>query len=487
VRWVLARCAAASLRVRVLAAAALLVTITSALMGLLGTVLLNGYLIGRDDAQLERFASLARRADVPPVSPAAVKPKGPLQLPSNFLVEVVGPGGKPLRPLNGLHNVAPPRITGTELHGNGRPFTALADDGSGHTWRVLVHPVSGGRYLIVALNIDDVNSTVTRLAMIDAAAGLGGVLFLAVAGLVLIRASLAPLTRIEETAAAIAAGDLSQRIGHPGVRTEVGRVAAVLDMMLGRIETAYRARAEGEERARDSEDRMRRFVGDASHELRTPLTSIRGLAEFGLLQGESASRAELIRLLTRVQQEAARMGLLVEDLLLLAQLDQDRPLELQPVDLASIAAEAVQAGRTIQPGRPIALRAVPDPVIVYADDTRLRQVMDNLIGNALRHTPGGTPVTVTVGAGGSVTVADRGPGMTQAQAARVFERFYRTDSARTRASGGTGLGLSIAAALVAAHCGTISIDTEPGVGTAFCVELPLAAAKDPPAVEAPAP
>jgi two-component system OmpR family sensor kinase len=249
-------------------------------------------------------------------------------------------------------------------------------------------------------------------------------------------------------------------------------------MMLGRIEAAYQARAAGEAQARDSEDRMRRFVADASHELRTPLTSIRGLAEFGVQQGEGASHAELTRLITRIQQEATRMGLLVEDLLLLAQLDQDRPLDVRPVDLASIAAEAVQASRAIQPGRPVTLRAVPDPVIVNADDARLRQILDNLISNALRHTPAGTPVTVTVDAGpglGSVTVADRGPGMTAGQAARVFERFYRTDHARSRASGGTGLGLSITAALVAAHCGTISLDTRPGHGAAFRVELPLAA------------
>jgi two-component system OmpR family sensor kinase len=336
-----------------------------------------------------------------------------------------------------------------------------------------------GRYQIVALNIDDVNSTVTRLALIDTAAGAGSIILLAVVGLLLIRASLAPLTRIEGTAAAIAAGDLSQRIAQPTERTEVGRLAAVLNTMLGRIETAYQARAEGEARAKDSEDRMRRFVADASHELRTPLTSVRGLAEFGLLQGTSASHAELTRLIARIQQEAARMGLLVEDLLLLAQLDQDRPLDLRPVDLASIAAEAVHAGRAAAPSRPITLRAVSYPVIVYADDTRLRQVLDNLIGNALRHTPGDTPVTVTVEAGpghGNFTVADSGPGMTAGQASRVFERFYRTDLARSRASGGTGLGLSITAALVAAHCGTISLDTRPGQGAAFTVALPLAAA-----------
>jgi two-component system, OmpR family, sensor kinase len=247
--------------------------------------------------------------------------------------------------------------------------------------------------------------------------------------------------------------------------------------MLARIEAAYRSREEGEARALDSEDRMRRFVADASHELRTPLTSVRGLAEFSLQQGTDASHAELIRLMTLIQQEATRMGRLVDDLLILAQFDQDRPLERRPVDLSSIAVRAVVAARLVQPDRPVTLHA-DAPVIVDGDAERLRQVLDNLIGNALQHTPRGSAVTVTVEdrAGlAQLTVTDRGPGMTTAQAAQVFERFYRTDRARTRARGGTGLGLSIAAALTAAHAGTITVDTQPGRGAAFQVRLPLAA------------
>jgi len=221
---------------------------------------------------------------------------------------------------------------------------------------------------------------------------------------------------------------------------------------------------------------MRRFVADASHELRTPLTSVRGLAEFSLQQGTGASPAELIRLMTLIHTEAIRMGRLVEDLLMLAQFDQDRPLDPHPVDLSSIAAQAVLAARLIQPGRPISLHA-DAPVIVYGDAERLRQVLDNLIGNALQHTPRGSAVTVSVrdqAGQAELTVADNGPGMTSDQAARVFERFYRTDRARSRARGGTGLGLSIAATLTAAHSGTITVDTRPGHGTAFKVRLPSA-------------
>jgi two-component system OmpR family sensor kinase len=222
---------------------------------------------------------------------------------------------------------------------------------------------------------------------------------------------------------------------------------------------------------------MRRFVADASHELRTPLTSVRGLAEFSLQQGTGASAAELLRLMTLIHAEATRMGRLVEDLLMLAQFDQDRPVDRHPVDLSSIAARSVLAARLIQPGRPIGLHA-DAPVIVDGDAERLRQVADNLIGNALQHTPRGSAVSVTVrdqAGEGELIVADQGPGMTADQASRVFDRFYRTDRARSRARGGNGLGLSIAAALVAAHDGTITVGSQPGRGAAFTVRLPLAA------------
>jgi two-component system OmpR family sensor kinase len=234
---------------------------------------------------------------------------------------------------------------------------------------------------------------------------------------------------------------------------------------------------------------MRRFVADASHELRTPLTSVRGLAEYGLQQGADASQPELLRLMSLIDREASRMSRLVEDLLLLAKFDAGLSLERQPVDLASIAAEAVSAARIVHPGRRTVLRA-PEPVVISADDQRVRQIIDNLVGNALAHTPDDSPVTVTVTGGtvtggtgdmgtddgwGQVTVADGGPGMNPEQAARVFERFYRTDDSRARASGGAGLGLAIAASLTVAHGGEITVDTAPGQGASFRVRLPLAA------------
>jgi two-component system OmpR family sensor kinase len=222
---------------------------------------------------------------------------------------------------------------------------------------------------------------------------------------------------------------------------------------------------------------MRQFVADASHELRTPLTAVKGLAEFGLQLGTAASQAELLRLMTLIQHEGARMGRLIDDLLLLARLDSGRPLDKRPVDLASIAAEAVHAASVVHPDRPLTLLA-REPVIVFADDDRIRQVIDNLIGNAVQHTPGKSPVIVTVTStdgNGQLAVADSGPGMTVEQASKVFERFYRTDDARDRSRGGTGLGLAIAASLTAAHDGHITVATAPGEGATFCVRLPLAA------------
>jgi two-component system OmpR family sensor kinase len=233
---------------------------------------------------------------------------------------------------------------------------------------------------------------------------------------------------------------------------------------------------------------MRRFVADASHELRTPLTSIRGFAELHR-QGAVADLDGVTRLLARIESEAARMGILVDDLLMLARLDQHRPLEQRPVDLLVLATDAVTAARAVDPGRPVSLRIAEGsgPPVVIGDDSRLRQVLGNLVSNALTHTPAGTPVLVGLEAEGDmarISVADAGPGLPAEHAERVFERFYRADPARTRANGGTGLGLSIVAALVSAHGGTVSVSTEPGCGTRFDVDLPLRGAQP---VEPPGP
>jgi signal transduction histidine kinase len=464
-----------SLRTRVMAAAALLVFLTSLVTAVLGTTLLRSYLLSRVDSQLQNFATVASRT----VTRQQLQPSGssrPQSLPTAFLVELIAADGQVSMAGGPLGATDGPRLSAAQLSDAGTPFTTAAGGTSGDSWRVLVETMSGGGQLVIASGLGDLDSTVARLETADAIAAAAAVVLLAGVGLPLVRASLAPLREIESTAAAIAGGDLSRRIDHAAGNTEVGRLAEALDVMLASIEAAYLARAEGEARALRSEERMRLFIADASHELRTPLTSVRGLAEYGLQQEGTASREELLRLMGLIAREGGRMGRLVDDLLLLARFDAGPVLERRPVDLASIAAEAVQQARVMAVGRPITLEAA-EPVIVDADTERLRQVIDNLVGNAIRHTPPGTPVAVTVSSGprtGRLTVADNGPGMTQEQASHVFERFYRTDDARTRARGGAGLGLAIAASLAAAHGGELTVDTQPGRGAAFHLCLPLA-------------
>jgi two-component system OmpR family sensor kinase len=288
---------------------------------------------------------------------------------------------------------------------------------------------------------------------------------------VVVALGLRPLTRIERTAEAIAAGDLQRRVPDSHPRTETGRLGAALNVMLGRLAAAI------SERER-SEQRLRQFVADASHELRTPLTSIRGFAEL-YRRGGARTPAEIELLTGRIEAEATRMSVLVEDLLLLARLDACRELVRAPVDLVALAADAVHDARTLSPDRPVTLEVTQGErvPVVLGDEPRLRQVLSNLMTNALTHTPAGTPVTIGVATepGWAVlSVADRGPGLAPQDAQRVFERFYRADSSRARSRGGTGLGLSIVAALTAAHGGVTELDTAPGAGAVFRIRLPLA-------------
>jgi two-component system OmpR family sensor kinase len=282
-----------------------------------------------------------------------------------------------------------------------------------------------------------------------------------------------PLERIAATAGDIAGGDLSRRVEPAEPDTEIGRLGLALNAMLTQIETAFAERAA-------SEDRLRRFVADASHELRTPLTAIRGYAE--LFRRGAAERPEdLARAMRRIEDEAARMGLLVEDLLLLARLDQGRPLEQGPVDLVAVAGDALADLSAIDPARPVTYEH-PAALVVPGDEARLRQVAGNLLTNARVHTPEGTAVHVRVRASDGqaiLEVADEGPGLPAGEEATVFERFYRADAARARtgpsgaSGGGTGLGLSIVAAIVAAHGGTVHAGSPPsGRGAYFLVALP---------------
>jgi two-component system OmpR family sensor kinase len=350
-------------------------------------------------------------------------------------------------------------------------FTVEAMHGD-EEWRVLAEPVTlsngSSGTLMVAQGLGDVHDTVGQLTVLFLVIGAAAVVVIAGLGYVVVRASLRPLREVERTAADIAAGDLSHRVPEADPRTEVGHLSGALNRMLGEIEVAFAERAA-------SEDRMRRFVADASHELRTPLTSIRGFAE--LYRQGAVPPGDVERIMRRIESEATRMGLLVEDLLMLARLDQQRPLAREPVDLLDIATDAVGDAKVVSPGHPVTLRAeAGDAPVVLGDDARLRQVVGNLISNALTHTPPGTPVTVSLSTADGrarLAVADEGPGMSGEQAERVFERFYRADPARTRSSGGSGLGLSIVAALIAAHEGTVEVHTAPGEGARFTLDLPL--------------
>jgi two-component system OmpR family sensor kinase len=359
--------------------------------------------------------------------------------------------------------------------------TDVPDADGGDDWRVLAVPTADGRTFVAAVPLNGVDDTVSRLLVINGAVGataLGGVGLLAAWA---VRRSLRPLRDVERTAEAIAAGDLSVRVPPADPRTEVGSLASSFNVMVDRFESAYSAQQRSEVEARASEGRMRRFVADASHELRTPLTSIRGFAEL-FRQGAADDPQRLAQVLRRIEDEASRMGLLVEDLLLLARLDQARPLRQEPVDLLAVAADVVHAATTVHArSHEVRLHADTDrglPVVV-GDDARLHQVVTNLVGNAVAHTPAGTRVEVRVQRGQAdveLEVRDDGPGMPPEVASRVFERFYRADSARTRTATatGSGLGLSIVAAIVAAHGGTVDVDSAPGRGSRFVVRLPAA-------------
>ena len=325
----------------------------------------------------------------------------------------------------------------------------------------------GNAMVVVATSLEDVDSTLHRLLLIEVvvtALVLGGIALL---GLWIVRLGLRPLDAIGDTASAIAAGDLSRRVERAEERTEVGRLGLALNAMLAQIESAFRAREA-------SERKLRRFVADASHELRTPLAAVRAYAEL-FTRGAAERPDYLERSMTGIGRESERMTVLVDDLLLLARLDEGRPLERERVELDDVVGEAVEMAQTVEPERPIRLQA--ESAVVIGDRDRLRQIVDNLLANVRTHTPPATAVHVSVRCDNSsaeIAVSDSGPGLEPDQLAHVFERFYRADPSRARASGGVGLGLSIVAAVASAHGGTVDARSEPGQGATFTIALPLA-------------
>ena len=350
---------------------------------------------------------------------------------------------------------------------NPRPFTVADAGGSGDGFRAIAVRV-GDNTVLVAVSLHDTKETFDELLLVEV---LGTIAVLAAGGLVVwwvLHLGVRPLDEMTRAADAIAAGDLSRRIDRAEPSTEAGRLGLALNAMLAEIQQAF------DERSR-SEDRLRRFVADASHELRTPLTSIRGYAELWRAGGLDTDSA-LADAMRRMEQEAARMGVLVDDLLLLARLDQGRPLEAHPVNLAALARDAVADARAVEPGRAIDL-VVPERLMVDGDEGRLRQVLANLLANERIHTPPNTPVRVglrLVDDHAVLVVEDDGPGFGP-EPERVFERFYRADPARARAKGGSGLGLSIVAAVTEAHGGRAVAGTTLTGGARVEILLPLVA------------
>ncbi len=460
----------------VVGAVALVVVVTA----LVGTAALRGYLVDRVDAQLVSALGRERGPDREPGRPGRRGPREDLAV-TVLAFDAAGTEltRQPLRSTG-----TGPRIDDVLVLPRG---LSEVDGVDGGRWRVLAAPGPGGSTVVAGASLAGVRETTARLLAIDAAVGL---LALACVGLLAraaVRRSLAPLSAVEATAQAVAAGDLAVRVPAGAPRTEIGSLATSFNTMVDRFQTAYAAQQRSESDARASEERMRRFVGDAGHELRTPLTSIRGFAEL-FRQGAADDPEQLARVLRRIEDEAARMGVLVDDLLLLARLDQARPLRRDPVDLLAVLADVVQDAEALHGAdHAVSVELVTGPYAptVLGDDARLRQVFGNLVGNAVVHTPAGTAVRVLVrGTPGEVVVEvrDAGPGMSAEVVEQAFDRFYRADAARSRTpssrtaasrASGSGLGLSIVAGLVAAHGGTVTATSSPA-GSTFTVVLPRA-------------
>lgn len=346
----------------------------------------------------------------------------------------------------------------------------------GATWRAIAMPAAlrGGQVgvLTVALPLTDVQHTLRTTTGYFAAASIIIVIMGGALGRYLVTRSLSGLHNIESIAGKFAAGDLTQRISPEPPTTEIGSLALSLNTMLSQVEHSFEVR-------RESERKVRRFVSDASHELRTPLAAIRGYCELHAMGGVPPERVDDV--MGRIRSEATRMGSLVEDLLTLARLDEGRPLEIRDVDLVKMADNAALDLRALDPTRAVTFRSLggrkpPMSLVIKGDTERLQQVFTNLIGNITRYTPEGSPVEIAVGrsqGSGVVEFRDHGPGIDEADHARVFERFYRTENSRARSLGGSGLGLAIVADVVRAHHGTVTLSRTKGGGLTVRVALPL--------------
>lgn len=432
---------------------------------------LRSFLFDRTDSSLDaEFPAIDHALGPGPPGPAGL-PRLRLAAPG-FYVQVRQPDGSVRKVLvrqPGSSTLPAPKIPSLKLHGLISYATVPAVSGGGR-YRIAFGQDTGGNTVILGLPLNNLDSTLKRLLLIELLVTGSVLVAISVLGLWVVRLGLRPLHEIEKTAEAISAGDLTQRIERAESRTEVGRLGLALNSMLGQIEAAFHEREE-------SERTLRRFIADASHELRTPLAAVRAYAElFG--RGAEHRPNDLARAMGGISRESERMSTLVGDLLLLARIDEGRPLAREPVELEPVVNEAVETARAVEPERPIELKAKPATVLGDAD--RLRQAIDNLLANARVHTPEKAPVSVrlsTKRGKALIEVEDSGPGLGAGEAESVFERFYRTDKSRSRTSGGSGLGLSIVKAVVEEHGGSVSARTRRGKGACFAIELPLAEAE----------
>ena len=475
-----------SLRTKITGVTTLLLTLGLLVTGIGTLAMLKPALIGQLDAQIQ-----AMSADISRVVNVNRDTTGLAQAPTDYYYIVFDSEGQKIEENWGnkslsLRPVMPASLTISKT----QELAGSVFEISSHDARVRYHAVAvpvqfvasteSFGTVVVALATTSVDRLMATYLSIFLGFGIGVVIIGALLTRLLVTTTFSPLRRVEKTAAAIADGDFSQRLPWSTPNTEVGRVTRALNTMLGRIDRAFADRAR-------TIDHMRRFVGDASHELRTPLVSVRGYAELYRM-GALKSKKDVAQAMDRIEREAIRMGILVDDLLALARLDEARPLEISAVNLVSLASDAALDARASDPERLITVRAldssdVPDDVVVQAEENKIRQVLTNLLGNALRFTAPGSPLEIAVGIDddqtAAIAVIDHGEGIPAQVREKIFERFWRADSSRARETGGSGLGLAIVASIVSAHEGTIAVDETLGGGATFRVGLPIAGPRPP--------
>ena len=469
-----------SLRNRLILASVVLTSLAIMASDFAANTALRSYLISQVDSQLINISntSLARldRAGIAPLVNAddgsPFKILEPLRgVPTATSVTLLDINGELIGQVGGELGGQVFAVTGmsiTEaLKYKNKPFTIEGDNGTPDVRALAQVLPTGMGSVVVANSLAEVDKTLTKLRFLFFILGLIALLAIALISRWIIALGLKPLEKVEDTAEAIAAGDLSARLPAAKPDTEVGRLTTSLNAMLGQIEESFAVRVA-------SENKLRRFVADASHELRTPLTAIRGFAELhrqGAIVGEDKTK----ELINRIEKESIRMSTLVEDLLLLARLDQSREIASDPVDLNTLINEVAISARAAGVDHPIDLNLPMDEIFVLGDSQRIHQVLANLLANARTHTPSGTQITITAEQlinETIISVADNGPGLSQSDQEKIFERFYRADPARVRSAGeGSGLGLSIVDAVMSAHGGYVSVKSELGIGSIFTLHF----------------